>query len=223
MRSLSGKVISRSGSAGCEIAAGYRLPGRADRLNSSGRCPLPSFKVLRQPLESSQYAAHPYRRLLAGHGMRCSMSRKADCWDNAPMESFFGSMKTELDDASGYQTRQAARSGLFQFIEGFYNCSSQRTSRYVVEEKRFCWAASGNAGCLGWALARRARPRAAVLSRSARLKIQGPFSRGCVASISPRSTASRKVRGATPTMAAASPRLSQGSTPSAASQYTGIR
>jgi len=54
--------------------------------------------------------------------MRCSMSRKADCWDNAPMESFFGSMKTELDDASGYQTRQAARSGLFQFIEGFYNC-----------------------------------------------------------------------------------------------------
>ena len=54
--------------------------------------------------------------------MRCSMSRKADCWDNAPMESFFGSMKTELDDTSGYQTRQAARSGLFQFIEGFYNC-----------------------------------------------------------------------------------------------------
>jgi len=77
---------------------------------------------LRRPLESAQYAAHAYRRLLAGYGMRCSMSRKADCWDNAPMESFFGSMKTELDDASGSQTRQAARSGLFQFIEGFYNC-----------------------------------------------------------------------------------------------------
>ena len=104
-----------------------------------------------------------------------------------------------------------------------YNCSSQRTSRYVVEEKRFCWAAPGNVGCLGWALALRARVRAAVLSRSARLKIQGPFSSGCVASITPRSTANRKVRGATPTMAAASPRLSQGSTASAASQYTGIR
>ena len=61
----------------------------------------------------------PIVALLAGHGMRCSMSRKADCWDNAPMESFFGSMKTELDDASGYQTRQAARTGLFQFIEGW--------------------------------------------------------------------------------------------------------
>ena len=48
------------------------------------------------------------------------MSRKADCWDNTPMESFFGSMKTELDDASGYQTRQAARTGLFQFIKKLF-------------------------------------------------------------------------------------------------------
>ena len=46
------------------------------------------------------------------------MSRKADCWDNAPMESFFGSMKTELDDASGYQTRQAARTELFRSSKG---------------------------------------------------------------------------------------------------------
>ncbi len=68
-----------------------------------------------------KYAAHAYRRLLARNGMHCSMSRKADCWDNAPVESFFGSIKTELDSGSGYQTRQAARSELFQFIEGFYN------------------------------------------------------------------------------------------------------
>ena len=79
------------------------------------------MKMLRRPFESSQYACHAYRRLLAGHGMHCSMSRKADCWDNAPMESFFGSMKTELDGGSGYQTRQAARRELFHFIEGFYN------------------------------------------------------------------------------------------------------
>ena len=191
------------------------------RMAIATRRPRPG--LLHHSDRGSQYAAHAYRRLLAGHGMRCSMSRKADCWDNAPMESFFGSMKTELDDASGYQTRQAARTGLFQFIEGFYNCSSQRTSRYVVEENRFCCAASGNAGCLGWVLVRRARSRATVLWRSARLKIHGPSSRGCVASISPRSAASRRVRGATLTRVAASPRLSQGSTPSAASQYTGIR
>ena len=57
----------------------------------------------------SQYAAHEYRRLLDEHGMVCSMSRKGDCWDNAPMESFFGSIKTELEDDSVFQTRQAAK------------------------------------------------------------------------------------------------------------------
>jgi len=141
---------------------------------------------------------------------------------NAFAESFIGRLRDECLNETLFTSLRQARTVLASWQRD-YNCSSQRTSRYVVEEKRFCWAASGNAGCLEWTFARRARPRAAVLSRSARLKIQGPFSRGCVASISPRSTASRSVRGATPTMAAASPRLSQGSTPSAASQYTGIR
>src|SRR3954449_12614312 len=48
-----------------------------------------SVQVLRRPLETAQDAAHDYRRLLDEHGMICSMSRKGDCWDNAPMESFF--------------------------------------------------------------------------------------------------------------------------------------
>jgi putative transposase len=69
----------------------------------------------------SQYAAHAYRRLLDKHSMLCSMSRKGDCWDNAPMESFFGSMKTELDDGTVPETRQAAKNAVFSFIEGFYN------------------------------------------------------------------------------------------------------
>jgi len=77
--------------------------------------------VLRRPLEPKQYAAHNYRRLLAEHGMLCSMSRKGNCWDNAPMESFFGSLKTELDDDVPFETRQAAKTALFSFIEAFYN------------------------------------------------------------------------------------------------------
>jgi putative transposase len=76
--------------------------------------------VLRRPVEPKQYAAHDYRRLLDEHGMLCSMSRKGDCWDNAPMESFFSSLKTELDDGP-FETRQAARTALFGFLEGFYN------------------------------------------------------------------------------------------------------
>src|SRR5450756_336970 len=79
-------------------------------------------RVLRQPVEFTQYAAHAYRRLLAESGMRCSMSRKGNCWDNAPMESFFGSMKTELDDGTVVcETQQEARAAIFSFLETFYN------------------------------------------------------------------------------------------------------
>ena len=69
----------------------------------------------------SQYAAHAYRRLLDKNGIRCSMSRKGNCWDNAPMESFFGTMKTELDDNIVFETRQQAKAAIFGFIETFYN------------------------------------------------------------------------------------------------------
>jgi transposase InsO family protein len=77
--------------------------------------------LLRRPLASAQYAAHGYRARLRRHGMVCSMSRKGDCWDNAPMESFFGSLKTEIEGDGPFPTRQAARAALFDFIEGFYN------------------------------------------------------------------------------------------------------
>ena len=68
-----------------------------------------------------QYAAHAYRHLLDQNSIRCSMSRKGNCWDNAPMESFFGRMKTELDHSVVFQTRPEAKGAVFSFIEGFYN------------------------------------------------------------------------------------------------------
>ena len=68
-----------------------------------------------------QYAAHGYRIRLRHHGMVCSMSRKGDCWDNAPMESFFATLKGELVEEADYETRDEARADLFQYIEGFYN------------------------------------------------------------------------------------------------------
>jgi putative transposase len=78
-------------------------------------------KVLRRPLESTQYAAHDYRVALAAAGMTASMSRKADCFDNAPMESFFHTLKTELVHHRQYATRAEAQRDIFAFIEGFYN------------------------------------------------------------------------------------------------------
>jgi putative transposase len=81
----------------------------------------PGQGLLHHSDRGSQYAAHDYRRVLDKHGMRCSMSRKGNCWDNAPMESFFGSLKTELDSDGPFDTRQAARTALFRAIEGWHN------------------------------------------------------------------------------------------------------
>ena len=81
----------------------------------------PGPGLLHHSDRGSQYAARAYRRLLDKHRMLCSMSRKGDCWDNAPIESFFGSMKTELEDGTTFETRQAAKNAVFVFIEGWYN------------------------------------------------------------------------------------------------------
>ncbi len=61
----------------------------------------------------SQYASEHYQRLLAGHGIVCSMSRRANCWDNAPMESFFASLKKEHVHQARFRTRAEARAAVF--------------------------------------------------------------------------------------------------------------
>ena len=68
-----------------------------------------------------QYASHDYRAVLSAAGIIGSMSRKADCYDNAPMESFFHTLKTELVHHRQYKTRAEAQRDIFAFIEGFYN------------------------------------------------------------------------------------------------------
>lgn len=68
-----------------------------------------------------QYASKKYRSLLKKYGFNQSMSRKGDCWDNAPMESFFGTLKTELIYHEDYRTRAEARYSIFDYVETFYN------------------------------------------------------------------------------------------------------
>lgn len=68
-----------------------------------------------------QYASRDYQTLLRGYGMRSSMSRKGDCWDNAPMESFFATLKKELIYRRKFRTREQARKEIFEYIEVFYN------------------------------------------------------------------------------------------------------
>lgn len=68
-----------------------------------------------------QYASAAYRAELARYGIECSMSRRGNCWDNAPMESFFSTLKRELAHRSVWQTRAHARQDVFEYIEVFYN------------------------------------------------------------------------------------------------------
>jgi len=69
-----------------------------------------------------QYASESYQRLLKSHGFTCSMSRKGNCYDNAPMESFWGKLKTEWLYGRRFKTRAEAKKAVFDYIELFYNC-----------------------------------------------------------------------------------------------------
>jgi putative transposase len=68
-----------------------------------------------------QYASEGFQQILARHGIVCSMSRKANCWDNAPTESLVATLKKELVHQHRYATRDQARRSLFEYIEVFYN------------------------------------------------------------------------------------------------------
>jgi putative transposase len=71
--------------------------------------------------QGSQYTSEDFQRLLSAHGITCSMSRRGNCWDNAAMESFFSTLKTERTNRNQYSTRDAARADIFDYIERFYN------------------------------------------------------------------------------------------------------
>ena len=81
----------------------------------------PPHGLLHHSDRGSQYASYAYRRLLNQHGMIASMSRKGNCWDNAVVESFFGSLKQERVQWCNYQTRYEAQQDVLNYISMFYN------------------------------------------------------------------------------------------------------
>jgi len=85
----------------------------------------------------SQYASHPFQDKLAEYGMICSMSRKGNCWDNAPTESFFNSLKNERVHGARYATREDAIADLFDYIEVFYNRSRRHSTLGYKSPIRF--------------------------------------------------------------------------------------
>ena len=81
----------------------------------------PAAGAIHHSDRGSQYCAEEYQAMLKQFGFRVSMSRKGNCFDNAPMESFWGSLKTELVHHRNFSTRTEAESAIREYIEVFYN------------------------------------------------------------------------------------------------------
>jgi putative transposase len=94
-------------STALEAALGQRIPATAGFVFHSDR--------------GSQYASTDYRKALELSDITCSMSRRANCWDNAVAKSFFGTLKTELINPIIFSTRAKAKTVIAEWIEVFYN------------------------------------------------------------------------------------------------------
>jgi putative transposase len=92
--------------AALDMALAKRCPGRG-LVHHSDR--------------GSTYASRDYRRALRSRGIRCSMSRKGDCWDNAVAESFFATLKREMEEIDSLESWAAANLSIGEYIDGFYN------------------------------------------------------------------------------------------------------
>lgn len=97
----------------------YNLVKNALKMALNNR--KPKNGLMHHSDRGSQYASHNYQAILKQSNITCSMSRKGNCWDNAPVESFFASLKKERVHHRRYQTRDEARRDIFEYIEVWYN------------------------------------------------------------------------------------------------------
>ena len=88
-------------------------------------------------LQGSQYTSEQFQKLMADHGVVCSMSRSGNVWDNAAMESFFSSLKTERTARKIYRTRDEAKADVFDYIERFYNTVLQTLDHRYLSPVEF--------------------------------------------------------------------------------------
>jgi putative transposase len=111
--SMSGRISKELVLEALQMAVGRRRP-MSGLIHHSDR--------------GSQYACAQYQRELRSQGIICSMSKTGDCWDNAPMESWFHTLKTELVNHRDYRTRMQAKADIFEYIELFYNRSRKHSA-----------------------------------------------------------------------------------------------
>ena len=122
---------------GWAITDHLRAQGGVDALSMALRHRKPPRQLMHHSDRGSQYACGDYRDLLTAHGMTASMSRSGNCYDNAVMESFFSTIKTELANQEDYATHPQARSSLFEWIEVFYNRQRRHSSLNYLSPEAF--------------------------------------------------------------------------------------
>jgi putative transposase len=108
-----------------------------DALNMALEQRRPSPGLLHHSDRGVQYACDDYQRLLSEHGLQCSMSGKGNCYDNAVMESFWSTLKTECVNEQRYATREQARQSIFEYIEVFYNRKRLHSSLGYLSPETF--------------------------------------------------------------------------------------
>jgi putative transposase len=106
---------------GWSMAAHLRAGLCVDALVMALQRRCPARGLIQHSDRGVQYASTPYRNVLERHGIRASMSRRGDCLDNAPMESFFASLKKEHIHQAHFRTRDEAKAAVFEYLEVFYN------------------------------------------------------------------------------------------------------
>jgi transposase InsO family protein len=97
----------------------------------------PRAGLLHHSDRGSQYASGDFQAVLSRQGIACSMSRRGNCWDNAPVESFFGTLKQELVNRRRFVTRLQARQEVFEYIEVWYNRQRRHLSLGYVSPAEF--------------------------------------------------------------------------------------
>ena len=97
----------------------------------------PTGNLLHHTDRGSQYTSRSYKAVLEHYGIELSMSRKGNCWDNAVMESFFGSLKAECTDRRRFVSRHEAKTVIFEYLEVFYNRQRLHSSLGYVSPESF--------------------------------------------------------------------------------------
>jgi putative transposase len=97
----------------------------------------PKAALLHHSDRGSQYTSEQFQTLMTDHGVTCSMSRSGNCWDNAAMESFFSTLKTERTHRRSYVTREEAKADVFDYIERFYNLRRRHSTLGYVSPAEF--------------------------------------------------------------------------------------